>query len=207
LSPPIKKLDQHNFSIGVAYLCDVDPDLANVIRMKGYPALGNREPGFLTLMQIILEQQVSLASAKAAYLKLVNAVDLLTPERFLDFSDEELLQFGFSRQKTRYGRALSREILDGDLDLKELENLEDVSVRTELMKIKGIGPWTADIYLLMALQRPDIWPKGDLALIKAVWKIKKRTGKPSVEKVAEIAGSWRPWRSVAARIAWHDYLS
>ena len=199
-------LNQDSLIEGVSYLCEVDPDLAKVISDLGNPPLWSREPGFPTLIHIILEQQVSLASARAAFDKLVRASGQLTPERFLEYTDSNLKEFGFSRQKTRYGHELSKAILNGQLDLDGLQRLDDSSARDELIKIKGIGPWTADIYLLMALLRPDIWPRGDLALIKAAMEIKGLSEKPTTEALLEIAENWKPWRAVAARIAWHYYL-
>ena len=200
-------LNEKSLSDAVAYLCKVDTDLAKVILELGHPPLWSREPGFQTLVHIILEQQVSLASARAAFDKLVRAAGQLTPERFLAFTDSELKAFGFSRQKTRYGRELSNTIISGQLDLDGLERQDDDSARVELIKVKGIGPWTADIYLLMALLRPDIWPTGDLALVKAVTEIKALSEPPTNEALKKISENWKPWRSVAARIAWHHYLS
>jgi len=191
---------------GVSYLCEIDPDLRWIVSQFGNPPLWSREPGFPTLMHIILEQQVSLASAKAAFTKLESAAGELTPERFLKFTDTELREVGFSRQKARYGRELSQALITGDLDLKGLQNLDDVAVRNALIQIKGIGPWTADIYLLMALSRPDIWPVGDLALVKAVQTVKQFSEKPTPEQWIRIAEPWKPFRAIAARILWHYYL-
>ncbi len=200
-------LSQESLLEGVTYLTKIDPDLAKVILDLGNPPLWSRKPGFPTMIHIILEQQVSLASARAAFIKLEMAAGQLTPERFLEFTDEELREIGFSRQKTKYGRELSKAIQKGKLDLEELSSLDDISVRNELMKIKGIGIWTADIYLLMALLRPDIWPSGDLAIAKATQNIKKLPSIPTPEMLDEIATPWKPWRAVAARILWHYYLS
>ena len=200
-------LGQDTFLEGISCLTKIDADLARVILEYGNPPLWSREPGFPTLILIILEQQVSLASARAAFTKLGDAVGQLTPERFLELTDRKLREIGFSRQKTTYGRELSKAILEGELDLEGLGNLDDGSVRAELTKIKGIGPWTADIYLLVALLRPDIWPTGDLALVKATQQIKDLSSEPTPEQMKEIAEHWRPWRAVAARILWHHYLS
>ena len=166
-----------------------------------------REEGFPTLLLIILEQQVSLASARAAYNRLLAAASPLTPERFLRLEDAELKSIGFSRQKTAYGRHLAQAILRGELDLAGLHALDDDSVKEHLTKVKGIGHWTADIYLLMVLRRPDSWPKGDLALATAIRKAKGLKQKPTFEDVERIGERWRPWRAVAARILWHYYLS
>lgn len=191
---------------GVAQLRAVDQDLDKIVSTLGNPPLWDREPGFPTLVLIILEQQVSLASARAAFRKLNRAAGVLTPDRFIKFSDTELREFGFSRQKTRYVRELSKAILDGGFDLDGLQDLDDEAARKSLMKNMGIGPWTADIYLLMVLLWPDIWPAGDLALAKAVQKIKNLPERPDPEQMIQIAEVWRPYRAVAARILWHDYL-
>lgn len=200
-------LDQHTLLQGVRELTGRDQDFARVIEKYGPPPLWEREPGFQTLVNIILEQQVSLASAQAAFNKLAAAVELLTPRNFLKLSDEELKKIGFSRQKTTYARALSNALLDNSLDLHGLNKLDDEEARERLMKVKGIGPWTADIYLLMALGRPDIWPKGDLALEAAIQQVKGLPHKPNAKESILISCAWRPWRAVAARILWHFYLS
>jgi DNA-3-methyladenine glycosylase II len=166
-----------------------------------------RAPGFPTLLHIILEQQVSLASAKATYGRLQQAAEPLSPENFQRLTDTQLRKIGFSRQKTRYGRALAGAVLDGGLDLDGLAHLADPEARTQLMKITGIGAWTADIYLLMALGRPDIWPQGDLALELAIQRAKGLEKRPTRDEVLAISKPWRPWRAVAARLLWHFYLS
>ncbi len=166
-----------------------------------------RESGFSTLLHIILEQQVSLASARSAHNKLLEIASPLTPVRFLRLDDATLKAVGFSRQKTHYGRELARSILEGLLDLEALSAMDDAAVRAELVKIKGIGRWTADIYLLMVLRRPDIWPVGDLALAVAAQKVKRLKTRPTTAELDEISAPWKPWRAVAARILWHSYLS
>ncbi len=166
-----------------------------------------REPGFSTLLHIILEQQVSLASARAAHTRLIDLASPLTPQRFLELDDVALKAAGFSRQKTGYGRNLARAIVEGSLDLDALGSMDDAAVRSELVKIKGIGRWTADIYLLMVLRRPDIWPVGDLALAVAAQKVKRLRSRPAPERLDGISVQWKPWRAVAARILWHYYLS
>lgn len=184
-----------------------DPDLAVVVDTHGPPPLWAREPGFHTLIHIILEQQVSLASAKAAYGRLIAATGRLVPERFLELNDADLKTIGFSRQKAAYGRGLADAMLDGRIDLARLETLDDDQVKVELTAIKGIGPWTADIYLLMVLRRPDTWPSGDLALASAVQRVKRMRKAPTPMKLEHIGKAWQPWRAVAARILWHYYLS
>jgi len=184
-----------------------DPDLAGVVETFGPPPLWARETGFPTLIHIILEQQVSLASAKAAYNRLLVATGRLVPERFLALRDEELKAIGFSRQKTIYGRALAEAILYGRLDLALIATLDDAEAKAQLTAIKGIGSWTADIYLLMVLRRPDTWPSGDLALAVAVQRVKRLRKRLTPERLQKVGQAWRPWRAVAARILWHYYLS
>lgn len=184
-----------------------DEDLRRVVKEFGAPPMWARETGFSTLLHIILEQQVSLASAKAAHNKLIEVARPLTPQRFLKLDDATLKAVGFSRQKTLYGRELARSIVEGLLDLDSLNSMDDATVRSELVKIKGIGRWTADIYLLMVLRRPDIWPTGDLALAAAAQRIKRLEARPTQEELDEMSLAWRPWRAVAARILWHYYLS
>jgi DNA-3-methyladenine glycosylase II len=192
---------------GLRHLADRDPDLAQILEVLGPPPMWAREPGFPTLVHIILEQQVSLASARAAYDRLLVAATPLTPEGFLKLDDARLKAIGFSRQKTAYGRHLARAIIEDQLDLEALEVMDDAAARSALTQIKGIGPWTADIYLLMALGRPDIWPRGDLALHRSVHNLKGLDEPPSAEEFVALGEAWRPWRSVAARILWNHYLN
>ena len=159
------------------------------------------------MVHIILEQQVSLASARAAFNRLAEAASPLTPERFLQLSAPTLKKIGFSRQKMGYARHLAESIVDGRLALQQLATMNDDAARTALLELKGIGPWTADIYLMMALRRPDVWPTGDLALASAVHEVKRLRARPSVADLEEIGMRWKPWRAVAARVLWHHYLS
>jgi DNA-3-methyladenine glycosylase II len=192
---------------GVEFLSQIDADLATIFRDLGAPPLWKREPGFPTLVYIILEQQVSLASAKAAFQKLNQSVKTLTPQTFIHLSDPQLKKIGFSRQKAGYCRGLAAAILDGKLNLESLHPLDDQAARSALMGIKGIGRWTADIYLLMALLRPDIWPAGDLALVTGIQHIKRLPTRPTQDEMEQIAEPWRPWRAVAARLVWLYYLN
>ncbi len=200
-------LNEDAFQEGLEALTSLDADLEQVILAYGPPPFWRREPGFPTLVHIILEQQVSLASAKAAFDRLRQAADPLTPHHFLKFDDVELKKIGFSRQKSRYCRELAQAILEDRLDLARLETAADDEVRAKLIEQKGIGPWTAEIYLLMALRRPDVWPAGDLALASAVQMVKNLPETPDTERLEEIGALYRPWRAVAARIFWHYYLS
>ena len=204
----LPSLNITSLPVAVEYLCARDADLARIVAETGPPPLGDRPPGFPTLVRIILEQQVSLASAKAAFDKLVDSLNgNLTPEKFLQFSDMGLRKIGFSRQKASYVRYLARGITSGDFDLNAVANMSDDDARTELMRIRGVGRWTADIYLLMALCRPDIFPSEDLALILALQKAKNLPDKPTEEEMTAFSENWKPYRAVAARILWNYYLN
>lgn len=201
-----KRLDEASLARGVRALSKVDPDLARVVHDYGIPPLWEREEGFATLILTILEQQVSLASALAAFERLRAAATTVTPETFLTFDDAQLRLFGFSRQKTLYCRLLARAVLDGELDLQRLPTLNDDEARAELVRLKGIGAWTAEIYLLRALLRPDAWPAGDLALQLAAQRVKQLPARPAAAELDVLAEAWRPWRAVAARLLWLHYL-
>ena len=200
-------LDETAFDQGVQFLANQDEHLAAVVTTYGQPPLWVREPGFPTLVYIILEQQVSLASARATFGRLKAAANPLTPRRFLKLTDVELLRIGFSRQKTLYTRLLAESLAYRYFNLRDLHGLHDDSARNMLIAFKGIGRWTADIYLLSALRRPDIWPTGDLALASAVQEVKRLRERPSPEKLEALSLPWKPWRGVAARLFWHAYLS
>jgi DNA-3-methyladenine glycosylase II len=200
-------LTEPAFGRALAELGAWDPDIEAVVSTHGPPPMWAREPGFATLVHTILEQQVSLASAKAAFDRLRAAVDVLTPAVFLDLDAETLRRIGFSRQKTRYCRNVADAIVEGRLDLDGLATLSDDEARTVLVAITGIGRWTADIYLLMALRRPDVWPAGDLALAIAAQRIKRLASRPSPPELEALGEPWKPWRAVAARVLWHHYLS
>jgi DNA-3-methyladenine glycosylase II len=200
-------LDDPLFIQSTGELVARDSDLAHIVSTYGTPPLWVREPGFPTLVYIILEQQVSLASARAAFERLQAAAKPLTPRRFLRLSDSELKRIGFSRQKTLYTRLLAESLAKRYLDLRELQELHDDAARNMLVALKGIGRWTADIYLLSALRRPDIWPVGDLALATAVQEVKRLRKRPAPERLEKLSQPWRPYRAVAARLFWHHYLS
>ena len=202
-----KVLTKATFSEALTILSQQDPALGRVVGQHGKPPLRFREPGFRALVHIILEQQVSLASAKAAFDRLVGTLNSLEPSSILTLSEAELRTIGFSRQKTRYCRQLAAAIVGGELDLESLENLEDNAARVELTNMIGIGPWTADIYLIVSLRRPDIWPPGDIALASSFQKLMGLDSRPTSIELTDISESWRPWRTVAAIILWHYYVS
>jgi DNA-3-methyladenine glycosylase II len=203
---PVRLTDEL-LSSAVEELARRDRDLAAVVARFGPPPLWGRDAGFATLVQIILEQQVSLGSARAAYDRLTAAAGGMTPERIATLDDLTMRAAGVSRQKASYIRALARAIVDGEFDPAALDAMDDDAARTALVKLKGIGPWSADIYLLMALRRADVWPSGDLALVGALREIKRLRVIPDMARVERLTKPWRPWRAVAARVLWHHYLS
>ena len=164
-------------------------------------------PGFPTLLHIILEQQVSLASARAAFVRLQEMATPLTPASFLALSDADLKAAGFSRQKTAYGRGLARDLVAGHLDLDALAQMSDADAHARLVALHGIGRWSANIYLLMGLLRQDVWPVGDLALLVAAQWAKRLEHRPDERAFEAMAEPWRPWRAVAARLLWSEYLA
>ncbi len=200
-------LDDANLLQGVAQLAARDVHLAAVVERFGLPPLWARPPGFGTLVYIILEQQVSLASARAAFTRLEQIADPLTPASLLNLDDATLRAVGFSRQKAGYARKLAALLENGRLDLAVLEHMDDDSARQTLMRIPGVGRWTADIYLLMVLLRPDVWPNGDRALAVSVQRVKQLPACPTYPELEIMSMNWQPWRSIAARLFWHDYLS
>ena len=202
-----RRLDEAGLLEGVRQLTAVDPDLAGIAARHGPPPLWDREPGFETLVRIILEQQVSLASAEAALGRLVRVAGAVEPGAIVAAGEEPLRVAGLTRQKSRYLVGLARDVLDGRLDLDAVATLDDDAARAGLTSVLGIGRWTADIYLLMALGRPDVWPTGDLALAGAMRRAKGLPVLPTGLEQEVIAEAWRPWRAVAARLLWHAYLA
>jgi DNA-3-methyladenine glycosylase II len=200
------RLTPASLARGVDLLSRADPDLARVAREHGTPPLWERAEGFPTLVLIILEQQVSLASAAAAFVRLEECASPLTPEAFLKLDDARLRRIGFSRQKALYCRLAARAAREGELDFDALASSDDDAARAALMRLKGVGPWTAEIYLLRALGRPDAWPSGDLALQIAALEVKRLATRPNAAELDALAEGWRPLRAVAARLLWVHYL-
>lgn len=200
-------LSLESLSRAVAELADRDADLAAIVDRFGLPPLWHRPARFATLTHIVLEQQVSLASVQAAFDRLRAAVNPLAPAGFLGLDDARLLAIGFSRRKANYVRNLARQVSSAALDLDALASMSDAEVQRELVSLTGIGPWSASIHLMEALLRPDVWPATDMALAAAVAHLKGLTARPDAAEMEGLAEPWRPWRSVAARLFWHDYLS
>lgn len=188
-------------------LAQRDKDLASILERLGPPPLWARRPGFSTLIQIILEQQVSLASAAALFARLKKNVVPFHPVRMTELGEAHLKSLGLTRQKTAYCLHLAQSLTDKRLRLSQLSRMSDAEARAALMEIKGLGVWSADVYLLMVLRRPDIFPASDLALVTAVTRLKRLTSRPSACELQEMAEAWRPYRSVAARMLWQYYLA
>ncbi|MCC8410340.1 DNA-3-methyladenine glycosylase 2 family protein [Mucilaginibacter sp. UR6-1] len=199
--------DQSNFHTICDELASKDADLKMVIDTYGYPPMWSRPNTFETLVHIILEQQVSLASALSALNKLRDRVQEITPARVLLLTDEELKACYFSRQKTIYVRYLAEAMLTGEINLKHIAAMPDDAVRNCLTTLKGIGNWTVDVYLMFVLQRADIFPAGDLAAVNALKRVKQLPPEAVKEAVMLIAEQWKPHRTVATMMLWHWYLS
>ena len=204
---PSDSLSQASLAAAAQHLAKRDKDLSLILRTYGPPPLWARPQGFHTLLRIILEQQVSLASADSMFQRLKRNIVPLTAERFLELGELHLKSLGLTRQKTAYCLHLSESLVEKRISLGRLARMDDLNARASLMALKGIGPWSADIYLLMALRRPDIWPSNDLALTSAATRLKALKRKPDSNQLLKIAEGWRPYRSVAARMLWQYYLA
>jgi len=203
----VRPLDEETLTHAVRELAAIDDDLRGIAARHGPPPLWAREPGFETLVRIILEQQVSLRSAEAAHARLVGAARAVEPGAIVATGEHRLRDAGLTRQKSRYVVGLARDVVDGRLDLDAVAAADDDTAQAALMGVVGIGRWTADIYLLMALRRPDVWPTGDLALAGSMRRAKGLAALPDGVAQLAIAEAWRPWRAVAARLLWHAYLA
>jgi DNA-3-methyladenine glycosylase II len=202
----MRQLTKSTLRRGTRALGAKDPDLAAIVRRLGVPPFWGRRPGFSTLIRIILEQQVSLAAARTMYERLARAAGSVTPDSLIDLGIPGLRTLGFTGQKAAYCVHLAESIRSGRLDLARVARAEGEAGRRMLLQVRGLGPWSVDIYFLMALRRPDVWPHGDLALAEAVHRVKRLPRRPDHATLARLAQRWAPWRSVAARILWQDYL-
>jgi DNA-3-methyladenine glycosylase II len=192
--------------MGTRALRETDRDLARILERLGVPPLWGRRPGFATLVRIILEQQVSLAAARSLYRRLLGRLGDMTAEGMCAMGETGLRELGLTRQKARYCHGLAARVVEGALDLSAVAALPDAAGRSILLSVPGLGPWSVDIYYLVALRRPDVWPEGDLALASALREVKRMHELPSRENQRAIAARWSPWRSVAARLLWAHYL-
>lgn len=187
-------------------LCTIDQELKMVINAHGYPVMWSRPNTFASVIHIILEQQVSLASALAALHKLKEKVLEITPAAILSLTDEEFKSCYFSRQKMVYARHLAQALLEERVILTELTQMSNEEIRLRLSELKGIGNWTVDVYLIFVLQRKDIFPVGDLAAVNALKNLKKLPKESSREQLICLAEQWQPYRTIATMILWHYYL-
>jgi DNA-3-methyladenine glycosylase II len=188
-------------------LAQIDADFANVIQLYGYPPMWTRPNTFETLVHIILEQQVSLASALSALNKLRERVQEITPRRILLLTDAEMRECYCSRQKTAYIKYLAEAIIGGQIDLEAFRQMEDADIRTQLTALKGIGNWTVDVYLMFVLQHTDVLPIGDLAIVNAIKRLKSLPKETIKDDLVILAEQWKPYRTVASMLLWHYYLS
>ena len=201
-------LDRTSLLAGVHELAARDKQLARIVEEHGPPPLWARPRGFPTLVRIILEQQVSLASAAALYARVDQHFGgEVTPARVLEPGETTLLSLGVTRQKARYVVGLAARLESGAVSLERIARMPDEAAGATLEQIPGVGPWTAGVYLLMALRRPDVWPPGDLGLHKSMAEMRGSSVVPTSDAAAAFAMRWRPWRAVAARLLWHSYLS
>ena len=198
-------LTSRSLAAGAEELAARDRHLASIYFKHGVPPMWGRRPGFPTLLRIVLEQQVSLVSARAMFERLKSNVYPFTAEGFIQSGEAYLRSLGVTRQKAHYCVQVARAFTNGDL--RTIARMSDEDAHAALLGIKGVGPWTANIYLLMALRRPDIWPDGDIALASSVGRLRKMKVRPTFPQLARIAERWRPYRSVAARMLWQYYLA
>jgi len=198
-------LTKESLASAAELLAARDRSLASISQLHGPPPMWGRQPGFRTLLRIVLEQQVSLISARSMFERLKSNIDPFEPQSFIECGETYLRSLGMTRQKAHYAIQVAHAFTNGDL--KSIGRLHDEEAHATLTQIKGVGPWTANIYLLMALRRPDIWPDGDIALASAVKKLHKLDDRPSFVALARMAERWRPYRSVAARMLWQYYLA
>jgi DNA-3-methyladenine glycosylase II len=191
--------------VGFWELIERDADMARAYRLVGEPAPRQRPPGFASLLRVIVNQQVSQRASQAIWQRLEDGLGEVSPESVLGRPPRRLREFGLSRAKARYARSLAGMIVSRELDLDRVQRLDDDAARAELIRVPGIGRWTADIYLMFALGRPDVWPSGDLALAVAAARLLGRKRRPTPKELEAIGESWRPWRTAAAAMLWHFY--
>jgi DNA-3-methyladenine glycosylase II len=206
IEPP-RALTHASLAAGARALARRDPDLADLFRRHGMPPMWARRPGFATLIHIVLEQQVSIVAARTLFKRLSHHLGEMTPQAVAAHGVGRLRRFGLTRQKASYCHELALAVRGGRLNLGRVARAADADGRQTLLAMHGLGPWSVDIYYLMALRRPDVWPCGDLALAVAMRDVKRLSGKPDNAEQQEISAPWSPWRSVAARLLWHYYLS
>ena len=201
----ITVFDNSNFKKLCDEIAKQDAALQNIVMQYGYPPLWSRDPTFETLIHIILEQQVSLASARAALHKLKEKVGAITAQKLLALTVEEMKSCYFSRQKIVYAKHLAETIVRGELVVEDLWVMEDDEVRHQLKKIKGIGDWTVDVFLMMVLHRCNLFPVGDIALANSV-RHELNAPQMGKEEILLLSQKWKPYRTIAAFLFWHAYI-
>lgn len=207
LLPMVTMLDEETFALGIQLLAREDAALAQILERYGEPTFWRRPRGFETLVLLIVEQQVSLEAGASVYRRLAQLVGEVTPENISRFNAADLNGVGFTRQKAGYVIGLARSISEGDLDLEQLPSLDFTEASARLQEVKGIGPWTAEAYLLSAEGRTDVFPATDRALQVGTGEVLSMKGAPDPDELEIISRPWRPIRAVAARLIWHAYLS
>jgi DNA-3-methyladenine glycosylase II len=204
---PARALTHESLAAAVRALARRDRDLAALARRNGLPPMWARRPGFATLVHIVLEQQVSIVAARSLYRRVRERIGGMTPDIIMRTGAMKLHRLGLTRQKAAYCHGLAEAVLDGRLCLTDIARAPDDAGRAALLALRGIGPWSADIYYLMALRRPDVWPVGDLALAVALHEVLGLAARPDARLQQDLSNRWAPFRSVAARLLWHYYLN
>ena len=205
------RLNAESLHRGVGELSKMEPAFAGIVNTYGPPPLWVRAPGFATLVRLILEQQVSLISARAVYRRLCleagSTSGRISARAVLALGDDGLRAVGFTRQKASYVHGLATDVVEGRFRVASINRMSGEEARAALLSIRGIGPWTADVYRLVALRELDVWPHGDVALADAAHRVLVWSDRPAQDMLTAYASRWTPWRSVAARLLWHHYLS
>lgn len=204
---PTRALTYESLRQGTAELARRDADLAGLVHRHGVPPMWARRPGFASLIRIVLEQQVSLAAARTLFTRVARSLGGMTPERVHACGEQGLRALGLTRQKAAYCAGIAARVREGRLDLGAIARQNDDDGQRSLLEVPGLGPWTVAIYYVMVLRRPDVWPMGDLALAVSMQAVKSLSAKPTADEQARLAAAWSPWRSVAARLLWQDYLA
>lgn len=197
------RLDETRLAEGLAHLSRIDPDIARALAAHGTPPLRAAEEGFAALLRSIVGQQVSVQAARSIWGRIEAAADPVTPRAILALDDAALRACGLSGAKMRYARALAVDVDEGRLDFDALRTLDDDAAIAALTRAKGVGRWTAEIYLMFALGRPDVMPGNDIGLVVAAHHLKRMRKRPDPKRMLAVARAWRPWRTVAALFLWH----
>ncbi|MDP6342703.1 MAG: DNA-3-methyladenine glycosylase [Alphaproteobacteria bacterium] len=198
-------MPERPLEVGFRQVAALDSRLAGVLERHGQPRVRSRPGGFETLLKIIVEQQVSVASAEAIWKRLRTGLGRARPGAVLAHDEEQLRGYGLSRQKAHYVRQLAEAVDSGRLSFRRLVRMDDEAAIEALVQVKGIGRWTAEVYLLAAMRRPDVMPCADLALMEAARDLLGLDERPTAKEMALLAEDWRPWRTYAARLLWHHY--